>query len=362
MDSIEIGGPAVVRRATSTSIKEREKLSEIIGREIEKFLQDQTVLAGEDPFNYDDDSKSVTYEQDIQQLITLSKDMQSEFNCFLNRGDCGLSAKPPGGRGVCGQPSETSQFRLLDIPPLRLDEDDHHANGYCNEVVSKHFKKANKRVKKVFKSKTDAGSRKYGELAGKTCPASFRSQPSLKTKKINITRRMYPKVHSCVELRVAKKHNKPRGSQSARAYSARYYNFNQTHPNIKLSETDTLFPCRGVRSECLPFISQESVNFSDLIGMDYHQDCQQSSAEEGDQCAGQYLGPGTGSSVENEQYAEASEIPKLSNIDTWHNVLSSNSILQTTSNEPAAVADLAEEPPSIVREPDGEPDSNNTIK
>lgn len=324
------------------TLKHNEKLSEIIAREIESFLKDSIVVEAQLNNN---DVQSVNNENDIQQLIQLSKQMQHEFKRTLEKGDVDFAPSKEAHqlrKEVIngGQPSESALDRFC-IPPLILDDEIHNMDDYCYDLVEKQFTRANENIEKDIQKKNTASVLNVKELSsrhdsplGKTGCESTRSQPSLISKKTK-SKRMYPKVHSCVDLRSSKARSQPSGlSQSARAaYSSRYYDFDDTHPNLKLTNnTDTLFPCRNVKSKLqVPNASLESVIVSESYDAFDFEDivCQESNTRIDEV-------PTEDQSVdnariiveqENVKYEDNSDKPAISNIDTWHNVLSSNSHL-----------------------------------
>lgn len=346
------------------SSKHYEKLSDIIGREIESFLKSSTVA--ETVIKYDE--PSAEDENDILQLIQLSKQMQSEYKSFLNEGyGFGSPSKETQLKEVCcGQPSANPNPQT-NVPPLMLRVD-YHMDDYYIDLVDKHFTQANRQiendiVKKTKHVKTVKDIANQDDFSSKknVCN-STRSQPTISPKKMKPSK-IYPKTHSCVELSV-QKYRKPTGlSQSARAaYSARYYDFEETHPNIKLSSTNTLFPCRSVKTDLHTLYgSLESLKTSSLSSIAVEDtDCRESIITHSVVTNDQAFGNMEDDEIHNNPQSESKcDKQKISVVDSWHNVLSSNSLLLPISNE---IATNVPEAASTV--PDMEPGVNNdtTIK
>lgn len=329
------------------------KLSEIIGHEIEQHFTNTFF----DDENLNIDTQSVDFDKDVLQLIELSKQMQREFSRASNTGVVVSDEQHLELEGVRPSGSvavDSNNHQTIFVPPLFLGGDQ-VMDEYYKDLVSEHFSRANRLV-------DDKKANKPIECQSKEIHKEnpeIQSQSNL-TSRSNKSRRIYPKVHSCLELSVAKpkKRETSKRSQSARAaYSARYYDFGQTHPNLELSKGDTLFPCRNLRSEVQEKQQVEPLNADDASFDLNDVECSKSDDEN------EEFKDDKQSIISNEHIVEIDETIHLNKLvdntattgnvvktvdpqnDTWHNVLSSNSlILPTIANEQMSAANFADQP------------------
>lgn len=174
-------------------------------------------------------SSSYNFEDDVEKLIEVSKQFQEEYeNEKVKKVSCVVVDDPTEKLNIQVLSSRSSSLISRPTPIFHTNQPDNDVDNYYFSDCSSRSKKEN-----IF----SVGSRQQN----KTFTPKLPNPGPFGTGII----RPSPKKHSCVQKNELKKVGSCRVAWNIRPYSARYYNFDRTHPHLQLIENGgTIIPKR----------------------------------------------------------------------------------------------------------------------
>lgn len=224
-------------------------------RELSSFLLNE--LRANDFFQdtYVASAHSLELEYDLDELISLSKQMQQKHNPAINIRD-GQPCRTEGDHRTLKRNHQPVAEKCVSPKSSVLKHEPYSLLGYSVKASTRRSARLNVTPLKC-KPQQPVSTVQCTLNSGN---GLFSGTRVTRPKLWSHIERPVPKKHSCVMLPVRRPVKK---SVLNLNKSTDYYRFEETHPNIELVQSDTLFPKRVARMEAKTFIDLCSSEFSE---------------------------------------------------------------------------------------------------
>lgn len=246
-----------LKSVQQTQVDETTDIDKPPNRELSSFLLNE--LRANDFFQdtYVASAHSLELEYDLDELISLSKQLQQKHNSALSIRD-GQRSRTEGDHRALKLNHQLVAEKCVSPKSSVLSHEPYSLLGYSVKTNTR--RRSVKRNDTPFKGKPKQPVGTVVQCSLSFGNGLFSGPKATRPKLWSHIERPVPKKHSCVMLPFRKPVKR---SVLNLNKSADYYRFEETHPNIELVRSDALFPKRVAKVEAKPSVYQCSSEFSD---------------------------------------------------------------------------------------------------